>query len=587
MKKQLSILAIAAAGLFSSCEKFMDRQPQSQIAPDQYFNNDNELRFYLNSFYSAFPSAEGVYNEDIDNVVKQSLGDNITGRRTVPLTGGNWTWTELRKINFFLDNYNRVMPESQAGRYAGVAKFFRAYFYFDKVQRFGDVPWYSSAILQTDKAMLTKARDPRNLVVDSIVKDLEYAIEKIDDLTYPGISGPTTELVTKYTAMALLSRVCLFEGTWRKYRGETGWEALLTKGAAAAEQLMSSGKYKIYTSTPEKAYLELFASIAPIKDEIILAKNFSNELSVWHNVNYYTITSSYGKPGLDKQLVNSYLMADGSRFTDIPRYDTITFYAETQNRDPRLSQTIRTPGYARIGTTNPLVPDFGASVTGYQLIKFVTDMSFDSYNRSINSMPIFRYAEVLLNFAEAKAELGTLTQADIDKSIKLLRDRVGMPNLDLAAANASADPYMAAQYPGVTGANRGVILEIRRERRIELVMESYRWNDLMRWKSGQSLVRQFKGMYFPGVGQYDLDRNGKTDVYIYEGTKPTPVAGVQYFKLGSEIDLENGAAGGNVIINRSTTKTFNEDRDYLQPVPIQERQLNTNLSQNPNWVDGL
>jgi hypothetical protein len=584
MKKQISILALAAAGLFSSCSKFMDRKPLSQIAPDQYFNNDNEAKFYLNSLYSIFPNAEGVYNEDIDNVVKQSLGDNITGRRTVPLTGGNWTWGELRKINFFLDNYNRVMPESQAARYAGVAKFFRAYFYFDKVQRFGDVPWYSHVILQNDQAMLTKARDSRKLVVDSIIADLDYAIANIDDAAFPA----SPETVTKYTAMALKSRVCLYEGTWKKYRGEAGWEALLTQAAAAAEQLMNSGKYKIYTSTPNKAYLELFASIAPVKDEIILARLFSNELSVWHNVNYYTITSSYGKPGLDKQLVNSYLMADGTRFTDINRYDTVTFYAETQNRDPRLSQTIRTPGYARIGTTNPLVPDFGASVTGYQLIKFVTDMSFDSFNRAINSMPIFRYAEVLLNYAEAKAELGTLTQADIDKSIKLLRDRVAMPNLNLAAANAAPDPYMGSQYPAVAGANKGVILEIRRERRIELVMESYRWNDLMRWKSGQSLVRQFKGMYFPGVGQYDLDRNGKVDVHIYEGTKPSPaVAGVQYFKLGTEIDLENGATGGNVIINRSTTKTFNEERDYLQPIPIQERQLNKNLTQNPKWVDGL
>ncbi len=582
MKKQLSIIALAAAGLLSSCSKFLDRQPLSQIAPDQFFNNDKEAKFYLNSLYSAFPNAEGVYNEDIDNIVKTSLSDQITGRRTVPLNGGNWTWTELRKINFFLDNYNRVMTEAQAAPFAGVAKFFRAYFYFDKVQRFGDVPWYSHTIEKEDTAMLTKARDPRKLVMDSIIKDLEYAIANVDEATFP----VSSEMVSKYTAMALLSRVCLFEGTWKKYRNEAGWEDLLRKSAAVSEQLIDSKKYKIYKTTPNKAYLELFASIAPVKDEIILARIFSNELSVWHNINYYTITSSYGKPGLEKQLVNSYLMADGTRFTDIPRYDTITFYNETQNRDPRLSQTIRTPGYSRIGTTNILPPDFGASVTGYQLIKFVTDMSFDSFNRSINSMPIFRYAEVLLNFAEAKAELGTLTQADLDKSIFELRDRVGMPKLDMAAANTDVDTYMADQYPGVTGANKGVILEIRRERRIELVMESHRWNDLMRWKSGQSVVRPFKGMYFPGVGQYDLDRNGKIDVHIYTGAKPTPaVAGVQYFKLGTEMELEND--WGNVLINRTTAKAFREDRDYLQPIPIQERQLNPKLSQNPLWVDGL
>lgn len=583
MKKQLSIIAIAAAALFSSCSKFLDREPLSQVPEDQYFNNDNELKFYLNSLYSAFPNAEGIYNEDIDNVVKTSLPDLVTGRRTVPLTGGNWTWTELRKINYFLDNYNRVMPQAAVTRYAAVARFFRAYFYFDKVQRFGDVPWYSHAINYQDKETLKMPRTPRAKVVDSIVADLDFAIANIDEATFPA----STEMVSKYTAMALLSRVCLFEGTWRKYRGEAGWQELLAKCVSASEQLMNSEKYKVFTSAPDKAYRDLFASIAPIKDEIILAKTFSNELSVWHNVNYYTITSSYGKPGLEKQLVNSYLMADGSRFTDIPGYDTLTFYSETQNRDPRLSQTIRTPGYTRIGATAKLVPDFGASVTGYQLIKFVTDMSFDSFNRSINSMPIFRYAEVLLNYAEAKAELGLLSQADIDKSIKPLRDRVAMPNLDLAAANASPDPYMMAQYPNVIGANQGAILEIRRERRIELVMESYRWWDLLRWKSGLSVERPFKGMYFPGAGQYDLDRNGTIDIYIYTGDKPSPaVAGVQYFKLGKDMELENGA--GNVLINRTTKKKFREDRDYLQPIPIQERQLtDLILTQNPNWDDGL
>jgi len=585
MKKYLSIFILAGGSLFAGCSKFMDRQPLSDIAPNQFFKNDKELTTYLNSLYSTFPSAEGIYNEDIDNIVKNSMGDNITGRRSVPVTGGNWGWGELRKINFFLDNYNRVMPEQQVEKYAAVAKFFRAYFYFDKVQRFGDVPWYGTTILQTDEEALKKPRDKRTLIVDSILADIDFAIAKIDG------TASNTELVTKFTALALKSRICLFEGTFRKYHPEMnlpGWETFLQKSVEASEALMTSNKYKIYTSTPARAYLELFASIAPIKDEVILAKNFSNELQVWHNVNYYTITSSYGKPGLDKQLVNSYLMADGSRFTDIPRYDTLTFYSETQNRDPRLSQTIRTPGYSRIGTTNKLAPDFGASVTGYQLVKFVTDLSFDSFNRSINSMPIFRYAEVLLNYAEAKAELGALTQADVDKSIKLLRDRVGMPNLNVAAANATPDPYVAAQYPNVGGANAGAILEIRRERRVELVMESYRWWDLMRWKEGKALLRQFKGMYFPGVGQYDLDRNGKIDVHIYEGTKPSPaVTGVQYFKLGTEMDLENGAAGGNVIVNRSITKQFDEERDYLQPIPIQERLLNPNLDQNPKWDDGL
>src|SRR5690606_5128406 len=201
------------------------------------------------------------------------------------------------------------------------------------------------------------------------------------------------------------------------------------------------------------------------------------------------------------------------------------------------------------------------------------------YNRSENDMPIFRYAEVLLNYAEAKAELGTLTQADLDLSINLIRARAEMPNLVLAAANSNADSYLAKDYPAVAGAMKGAILEIRRERRIELVMESYRWDDILRWKSGQLITRQFKGMYFPSIGKFDLDGDGKEDVWIYEGTKPT-APGVQLLKLGSEILLENGKSG-NVIINAHIYAVLDEANDYFHPHANQEVELDKNLTRNP------
>ncbi len=134
------------------------------------------------------------------------------------------------------------------------------------------------------------------------------------------------------------------------------------------------------------------------------------------------------------------------------------------------------------------------------------------------------------------------------------------------AANAQPDPYLADQYRQVQGANQGVILEIRR---IELVMKNFRWDDLMRWKEGRLLTEPFRGMYFPGPGGYDLDRDGSTDVVIYEGTKPTE-KGPQYLKLGSEIDLQNGKSGGSILINRNIRKSFDEDKHYLYPIPIQE-----------------
>ena len=298
------------------------------------------------------------------------------------------------------------------------------------------------------------------------------------------------------------------------------------------------------------------------------------------------MSPSYGKPGLEKQLVNSYLMKDGSRFTDIPGYDTMTFFHEVQNRDPRLAQTIRTPGYTRIGTTNQLPPDFSATVTGYQLTKFVSDPSQDANQRSVTPLPIFRYAEVLLNYAEAMAELNATDLTYIDRSINQLRSRVGMPALDPVAANATPDMYLAAQDSVLWNSgnpNKGLLLEIRRERRIELVMENLRWNDLMRWKEAHLMRGVPKGMYFPGPGSYDLDLNGKIDVVIYTGTKPPAQNGVVYLKLGSDIDLEHDQAGGNIVVNRKTPRLWKEDRDYLFPIPLQEITLNNKITQNPNW----
>ncbi|PMD91676.1 RagB/SusD family nutrient uptake outer membrane protein [Siphonobacter sp. BAB-5405] len=582
MKRLIPVFALVLMGL-AGCKGFLDREPLSEIAPDQFFTSESDLRLYTNSFYNVIPSAEDIYNEDIDNIVKTTLPDAVTGRRTVPTSGGGWDWGELRKINYFLGNYNRQgLSSATTNKYVGLAKFFRAWFYFNKVVRFGDVPWYNRVINTTDEAYLTQARDPRTVVMDSVLADINDAVARL-------ATTKATEEVTKWTALALKSRICLFEGTFRKYHTEFNLpnaDKFLNEAVTASEELMTKSGYQIYSTSPDLAYRDLFASLKASPEEVILARKFSSDLQVFHNVNYYTITASYGKPGLEKRLVNSYLMKDGSRFTDRPNYNTLPFYEEIQNRDPRLAQTIRTPGYTRIGNTNKLVPDFGATVTGYQLTKFVTAETEDSYNKSLNDMPVFRYAEVLLNYAEAKAELGTLTQSDLDKSIQLIRKRVAMPALELAKANADVDPYLAAQYTHVSGANRGVLLEIRRERRIELVMESYRWNDLMRWKEGHLVADQFKGMYFPGLGKYDLDNNGTTDVVIYEGTKPTE-KGPQYLKLGSEVVLEGGKNGGLVLINSNQTKSFNENRDYLYPIPIQERLLNKNLTQNPGWQDGL
>jgi hypothetical protein len=571
-----------AIAFLSACD--LEKYPLDAISPNTFFNTESDLRLYTNSFYLALPSAEGIYNESVDNIIKQDFGDEIRGTRIVPTSGGGWTWENLRNINFYLTNSQKCQDANARARYDAVAYFFRAWFYFDKVKRFGDVPWYDEVIGDQDLEKLQKARDPRILIMDNILKDINNAIDNLP-------TNHRMNEVTRWTALALKARICLYEGTFRKYHTEfslPNYEMFLDEAIKASEVLITQSGYALYsTGRTESDYMNLFSSIDANPVEIILAKGFSDEYQVYHNLNYYTMTASYGRPGLEKRLVNSYLMKDGTRFTDRPGYETMFFTEETKNRDPRLSQTIRTPGYTRIGNTEPLVQEFGSTVTGYQLIKFVSTEKYDTYEKSITDMPIFRFAESLLIYAEAKAEKGTLTQEDIDKSIKLLRDRAGMPNLILSEANATPDPYLERQYPHVSGSNKGVILEIRRERRIELVMESFRWDDMIRWKEGATFIEPFKGMYFPGLGNYDLDEDGNIDICLYDGERPS-VDGrrVQFLRLNGDITLENGTSGC-IVVNPHIEKNWDEDKDYLYPIPIQERMLNPNLTQNKGWVDGL
>ena len=246
---------------------------------------------------------------------------------------------------------------------------------------------------------------------------------------------------------------------------------------------------------------------------------------------------------------------------------------------------------AGIGGNKELAPDLSRSTTGYQLIKYLTEEKYDANKASTNDMPLFRLAEVLLNYAEAKAELGTLKQDDLNKTIKPLRSRAGLPELDMEEANENPDPYLSSPetgYANVTGANKGVILEIRRERTLETPMEGLRYWDIMRWKEGKRFEKPIEGLYFAGTGEYDLDGNGTVDVCIYDSeTAPGNKVDVLYLKLGTDIVL-SGKTSGNLLAHSTTHRIWNEERDYLYPIPTDDRVLTQGaISQNPGWDDGL
>ena len=578
----INALFLSAAIACISCEDMLDYQPKDRLSPDTYFKTETDCELWTNNYYTVFPSAEGIYSEPYDVIVRDVLADEISGVRKPMPTDGNWNWEKLREMNFFLSRASQIEDESVRLEYEGLTRFFRAYFYFEKVKRYGDVPWVDRP-LGSDEEELYKGRDSRESVMEKVMEDVDFAIANLPEVQ-------NVYRVTRWTARALKSRIALFEGTFRKYHGLDGYEEFLQECVNASEPFLT-GPYSIYTSgsTP---YQDLFTSQNAIETEIILARAYTSAISgMTHDVNGHLTGATMGRPGMTRNVVNMYLMRDGSRYTDQADYATKTFVEECKNRDLRMAQTLRTPGYKRIGGSKELAPDLSRSTTGYQLIKYLTEEKYDANKASTNDMPLFRLAEVLLNYAEAKAELGTLKQADLDNTIRPLRVRAGLPDLDMEEANANPDPYLSSSetgYANVTGANKGVILEIRRERTLETPMEGLRYWDIMRWKEGKRFEKPIEGLYFPGTGEYDLDGNGSVDVCIYDTEKaPGNSADVLYLKLGSDIVL-SGETSGNVLAHSTQQRIWNEERDYLYPIPTDDRVLTQGaISQNPGWNDGL
>lgn len=595
--KRLIILALALTTGLTACEDWLDKKPLDKISQYDYFKDATALELFSNPFYNNLLAKE-PFKEQSDQLVQYNLSNEMIGgnKRTVPSTGGGWTWTDLRRMNTLLAMAAEYCEDPAAvTKYSAITRFFRAFFYFDKVKRFGDVPWYDKELGSADPE-LYKARDSRELVLTNMIKDIDDAVNS------GGLSEKATPYrVNKWTALALKARFCLYEGTYRKYHGINleghDYKYYLDLAAETAKQIMDESPYKLFkTGNPATDYVTLFTKEDADEGEYMLAIKNDAGLQIFHNATGYAVMVTQGRPGLTRKLVNAYLMKDGKKFTDQPGWQEMTFLEETKDRDPRMAQSVRTPGYTRIGSTTVEAPDISVANTGYQLVKFVQARppEGDRGDKSTCDMPVFRFTEVLLNYAEAKAEAGTLTQEDLRISINLIRSRAGMPDLDMVEANKNPDWYLSSEeygYPNVTGPNKGVILEIRRERAIELLEEGFRYNDLMRWKAGYCIDQPITGIYFPGPGEYDLSGDGKADVILYPkgSAKPSAGEGVQVYELDKDIYLTGEKSSkGYMFYHKTVERTkFNEGRDYLYPIPSTERELNPNLEQNPGWSDGL
>ncbi len=589
------LLALLSCTVVVSCDDLLDAVPKDRMSPETFYKTEKELQAFSMNLYAMLPGAGSLFMEDADTYIQMGLTDELKGTRQIPASGSGWSWGDLRNVNTLLEYLPNCPDAAVRAKYEALARFFRAYFYFSKVKRFGDVPWYDKPVGSADTEALNRPRDSREFILGKMVEDIDFAIANL----------PATKSayeITKWTAMALKSRILLFEGTFRKYHTEFDYGAgardykwYLDECVKVSEEFMSASGYGIHTAGgAKKAYYSLFTTqnATDITDEVILARDYNSAYNVGHNANNTMTSQTMGRHGMTRKLVASYLMADGTRFTDRAGWETMDFVTETQNRDPRLAQTIRTPGYTRLGDSTPCPPNFLHCMTGYHPIKYVMGLDKDVYNGSDVDLIIFRAAEVLLNYAEAKAEAGTLSQADLDLSVNKLRDRAGMPHLSMAAANADPDPFLTdaawGGYQNVSGSNKGVILEIRRERTVELAQEGFRYYDIMRWKEGKIFEKQYYGMYFPGPGEYDLNADGMPDILLYTGdSAPASTAPAKY-KVGSADFILSNGESGNVNPYKELSCKWDDGRDYLYPIPTDERNLTGGaLTQNPGWNDGL
>jgi len=611
MKKITTILSILLIMLFSACnDDFMDRFPETEIGKENFFNTEEDLAMYIYGLYdfpgeaSVTTSAGGSFHNQMwsrDAYITTDNGNNTgnTELKTMMISTPDastivrgWTWGRLRDINFFLENFGDAdISDELLNHYEGLARFFRARFYYDKVKRYSDVPWYDKVIGTGDTEALTKACDPRDFVVGKIFEDFAFASQNI-------LENQPDGAIDRWVALAYQARAALHEGTFRKYHPELSLTAsantYLQIARDAAKELMDDGGFSIYTSgDPMSDYRALFDNVDLTGNPEVIFVLLCEDAVVDNEAG----TTEFGEYEIcpTKDLLQDYLMDDGSYYSSIPSYDTLKFVEEFQNRDPRLYQSFAWPGWELVNTATYAtgagiyIQSISKNFTGYHQIKAFHNTLDLPTQRSID-IPVFRLAEVLLIYAEAKAELGELTQGDLDISINQLRDRAGMPDLMMGPP---VDPVQAARYPLVSSPE---LLEIRRERRIEIVFEGRRYDDLYRWYAGKLLENEPRGLYFPGLGKYDLTGDGYDDIILIDVSESIPLPGdkevnglgvvLRYYRAGLQdsdagVYLENGSWGA--IEGIKERGTFEEPKYYYRPIPETQILLNPNLVQIFGW----
>ena len=554
---RLTVTCTGALLLVALGCKDLNLGPKDQLSDASFWKTPDQFRLAANNFYFALRGPNYIeLNSDIatgsgSSEERSELLTMSNGSYLPPANTDLWTnsYRGIRSTNYLLSKATESGLGSQIDRWVGEALFFRAYHYWNLVNAYGGVPLITT-VLDVSSPEVYTPRATQQEIIDFIITDLDNAIPKL--LKQSELSAEEMGRVTQGAALALKARAALYQGTWLKYHAEGSPTAMLADAIAAAEQLIASNQYRVFTDSGALSYKHLFILGGDDSREVILARryyagrathNWTREL--WFN---YMIPT--------KKLADMYLATDGLPITSSPLfkgYDSLT--SEFQNRDPRMAMTFVVPGsdVFKESGFKPEFPGFkgsSATRTGYMLRKFLDETVDATQFAGQYDFKEFRYGEVLLILAEAVFERdGAISDADLNRTINLLRARAGMPDTTNLTNGF------------VTAHGLDMLTEIRRERAVELAFEGFRRDDLRRWKTAETEMPQaLRGVKFVGTEYQQRD----TSVHA-----------------GVDIQVD---AGGFVVAEAAAVRQFIVPKHYLDPIPLQQIQLSKGtLTQNPGW----
>jgi hypothetical protein len=534
----------------ASCD--LTREPETTFTDNSFWKTEKDLRGADNRLYNLL----GGFSHDTrsDELVRVTADDVSSGSWTVPSTSANWTdsYSRIFTANNIIGKGSKALiSDDVKNRWLAEAYFFRAYYHFALVQKYGDVPMMLKAIESTEDPMLLSTRTPREQVIQQCYKDLDFAVKWLPTIT--NLPAADWGRVTRSAALAMKVRIGLSEGTWAKYHNlSSDYKSHLKVAIDAAELIINGKEHALYSNFQK---LFLFEGEGRQNKENIFVKVYgpNGQGTVTHN-NSRLMENTVS---VTRQMVDQFLYTDGLpreksplKVSPEPSFNTIF-----DKRDPRLGMSLYKLGEdAYKGAYIPFNNQHGY---GYSLKKGFLLSEWESNSRETIDKMLIRYAEVLISYAEALYEYnGAITDAQLDLTVNALRNRVGFTT-KLTNAFAATN--------GLTMLN-----EIRRERTVELLDEGFRYDDIIRWKIAENvLTTNILGAKFVDAECTKTRAELAKRLTDAQGK----VNGIQVY---DERDI--------YVIEIAADRKFNPAKDYLYPVPLNEISLSGGaVTQNPGW----